>query len=105
MTEPLFRRLADDEQTSLTVFFDGQPIVAREGETVAAALLAAGIDSFRTTPVRQVPRGPHCMIGACFDCLLRIDGEANRQGCMTPVRQGMQVEAMEPVRSVGDANG
>jgi NADH dehydrogenase/NADH:ubiquinone oxidoreductase subunit G len=31
-------------------------------------------------------------MGACFDCLVNIDGMANRQACMTPVRDGMVVQ-------------
>lgn len=101
MDHPQFRRLngaAGD--AGLTIYFDGQPVKARLGDSVAAALLAAGMNSFRKTPISGIPRGPFCMMGACFDCLVRIDGEANRQGCMTPVREGMRVEPME--RPAGD---
>ena len=80
--------------------FEGEPVTARAGETVAAALLAAGHISGRQTPVSGSPRGPYCMMGACFDCLVEIDGEANRQGCMTQVRDGMVVRRMTGARDV-----
>jgi predicted molibdopterin-dependent oxidoreductase YjgC len=32
------------------------------------------------------------MMGVCFDCLVEIDGVANRQACMIEVREGMQVK-------------
>jgi len=74
--------------------FDGQEIEARQGDTVAAALLAAGIRSLGDNPVSGAPRGPFCLMGACFDCMVRIDGLANRQACMTEVVPGMEVQRM-----------
>jgi predicted molibdopterin-dependent oxidoreductase YjgC len=31
-------------------------------------------------------------MGACFECLVVIDGVGNRQGCMVPLREGMRIE-------------
>ena len=73
-------------------------MVARAGDTVAAAMLAAGHSSGRDTPVSGSPRGPFCMMGACFECLVEIDGQANRQACMTPVSEGMKVRRMQGAR-------
>ncbi len=78
--------------------FEGEAIEARRGDSVAAALVAAGHGVTRTTPVSGSPRGPFCMMGVCFECLLEIDGEPNRQGCMVPARAGMQVRRMEGAR-------
>ena len=58
---------------------------------MASALLAAGETVFRTTPVSGAERGPFCMMGVCFECLVEIDGVPNRQACMTPVSDGMNV--------------
>lgn len=96
-----FRRLADGARRALTFRFDGQPVQAREGDSVAAALLAAGHAVTRTTPGGD-PRGPYCMMGVCFDCLVEIDGIPNIQACMTPVRDGMQVRAMPGARGLDD---
>lgn len=76
----------------LSFLFDGQPISAFEGETVAAALLAAGRRVLRTTAVTNTPRGVFCGMGVCFDCLVVIDGELSRRACMTFAREGMRVE-------------
>ena len=76
----------------LTLIVDGQPVSAREGDSVAAALLAAGLVATRSTPVSQSKRGPYCMMGVCFDCLMVIDGVPSRQACMVSVRDGMRVE-------------
>jgi predicted molibdopterin-dependent oxidoreductase YjgC len=75
----------------LTVWFDGRAIRARTGDSVAVALLGAGITATRTTPVSGSPRGPYCMMGACFDCLAEVDGRPNVQTCMTTARDGMRV--------------
>ena len=37
-------------------------------------------------------RAPYCMIGVCFDCLMKIDGEPNRQACLVTVKEGMKIE-------------
>ncbi|MDR5794659.1 (2Fe-2S)-binding protein [Caballeronia sp. LZ008] len=62
--------------------------------TVAAALLESGTLACRNTPVSGAPRGPFCMMGVCFDCLVEIDGVPNVQACMTRVREGMRVRPM-----------
>ncbi len=72
------------------VIVDGQPLLAYEGETLAAALLAAGRRTFRHTVPGGHPRGVFCGIGVCFDCLVTVDGNQIR-ACVTPVRDGMQV--------------
>ncbi len=44
------------------------------------------------------------MMGACFECLVEIDGISNRQACMIQVRAGMIVRRMAGARSLaGDA--
>lgn len=87
----MFQRPTDTALTvSLTI--DGQTIQARAGDSVAAALLLAGLGHCRTTPVTGEPRAPYCMMGVCFDCLMTIDGLGNQQACLVPVRAGMVVE-------------
>lgn len=71
--------------------FDGDPVEGRCGDSVASALLAAGIRDLRESAVSGRPRGVFCMMGACFDCLVEIDGRANRQACMTALTEGMAV--------------
>ncbi len=84
----------------LTIWFDDRPIPARTGDSIAVALLAAGITATRTTSVSGAPRGPYCMMGACFECLAEVDGRPNVQTCMTPVRDGMQVRRQDGARTL-----
>ena len=75
---------------AITISFDGTPIPALEGETIAAALSAAGIVAFRRT-ASGAPRGLHCGMGACFDCVVTVDGRIGQRACMTKVADGMVV--------------
>ena len=77
--------------------FDGETIDALEGETIAAALSAAGIVTFRHTP-SGAPRGLHCGMGACFDCVVTVDGRVGQRACMTPAADAMRVDSAFPER-------
>jgi len=70
--------------------FNGTAIGALEGETIAAALSAAGIVAYRRT-ASGAPRGLHCGMGACFDCVVTINGRIGQRACMTQVVDGMVV--------------
>jgi len=70
---------------------DGRLIAAEAGQTVAAALIGAGIVVFRHTPT-GAQRGIFCGMGVCFDCLVTVDGLADQRACITPVRPGMRVQ-------------
>ena len=96
----MFKRLAE-AGPAVPITVDGKPVAARGGDTVAAALLAAGIDHCRTTPVTGAPRAPYCMMGVCFECLVTIDGVGSRQACLVPVRAGMAVETQLGKREAG----
>jgi predicted molibdopterin-dependent oxidoreductase YjgC len=78
------------EQVTLTV--DGRELEAHLGETVAGALMAAGIRTFRETFRRRLPRGLYCGMGVCYDCLVVVDGRPNTRACMVYVADGMKVE-------------
>jgi len=80
---------------AIGITFDGRPIPALPGETVAAALAAAGIAAFRHT-ASGAPRGLFCGMGACFDCLVTIDGRASQRACLAKVRDGLVVESAPP---------
>lgn len=93
----MFRRT---EPADCTILWDGREIPARAGESLAAALLAAGITTFRETPVTGAARGPLCLMGACFDCLVVVEGVENVQACLTPVRPGLRAAPQRGVRSL-----
>jgi D-hydroxyproline dehydrogenase subunit alpha len=78
---------------AISIRFDGRDIPALAGETVAAALSAAGLVAFRQTPGGG-PRGLHCGMGACFDCVVTIDGRIGQRACLAKVAPGMQVTGL-----------
>ena len=82
--------LDGDAAPLVTVQLDGKLLKLPRAANLAAALLAAGVTVFRATSKSGAPRGPFCMMGACFDCLVEIDG-VTTQACMTEVKDGMQI--------------
>jgi sarcosine oxidase subunit alpha len=96
----MFQRVGKSEN-SVAISVDGARVTARAGDTVAAALLAAGLRSTRTTPVSGSPRAPYCMMGVCFECLVTIDDVGNRQACLIPVSEGMRVDTQKGKREAG----
>lgn len=98
-----FQRLTSPgRERRITFLFDGRPVEAREGDTVATALLAAGAGATRTTPASGARRGAYCLMGVCFECLVEVDGVPNRQGCLVAVTDGMQVRRQHGAASVGE---
>lgn len=89
--KPAFLELGDDARTRcVPVTFNGQALLLPEGANLAAALLAADIRTFRHTPVSGAPRAPFCMMGACYDCLIEVEG-VTRQACMMEVSAGLNL--------------
>ena len=96
----MFKRIIDTEETTVTITIEGQKLVVPAGDTVGAAILAAGFKYTRTTAVSGVHRAPYCMMGACFDCLVEIDGIPNQQACQTQVREGMMIKLQKGARDI-----
>jgi len=85
-------RMTVERGRSLNVLVDGRSVVAYEGESIAAALFAAGVRITRWTARTGSPRGYFCGMGVCQDCLVTVDGSPNVRACMTTVREGLRVE-------------
>lgn len=73
------------------IFVDDKPFIAREGEMIAAALIANGIFINRYTTHKHKPRGIYCAIGRCTDCIMTVDGVPNVRTCVTEVKDGMHI--------------
>ena len=76
--------------SDFTFSFEGKPVAAKEGQSVAAALLAAGERCLRIDEAGN-PKGAVCGIGACWECRCSIEGVPDMRACMTPARPGMIV--------------
>jgi aerobic-type carbon monoxide dehydrogenase small subunit (CoxS/CutS family) len=71
---------------------DGEPVAAYPGETIAAALMAAGGRALRRTAGRGEPRGVYCAMGVCGECVMVVDGEPGVRACVTLAAPGMVVQ-------------
>lgn len=70
--------------------FEGKHLVGQEGDSIASALIANGIDSFGQTE-KGSPRGIFCAIGKCSACMVEVNGIPNVRACLTPLQQGMKI--------------
>jgi predicted molibdopterin-dependent oxidoreductase YjgC len=93
-------RMRPEAYATVRVTVGGETVLVPEGASAAAAMLLAGLGAARETPVSGGRRLPYCMMGMCFDCLAEIDGVANRQACMVPVREGMVIAPQRGARSI-----
>ncbi len=93
-----FKRIDTPASPVINWQYEGDALTAYKGDTIAAALLASGIDYTRSTPVKSTRRAPFCMMGTCFDCLMDIDGVPNQQACQMVVTEGMVVKRMQGAR-------
>ena len=88
LSHPLIRLTG----TAIRLTFDGQPVSAVDGESLAAALCASGIHAMRQTREGQ-RRGAFCGMGACHECLVTVDGKAGQRACMTRACDGQVVQS------------
>jgi D-hydroxyproline dehydrogenase subunit gamma len=92
---------ASEQRRSIAISVEGRWVQVREGETLATALLGAGVVPLRHTAVSGQPRAPLCLMGVCFECLVEVDGMQNVQACMVEVRDGMRVRLSPGARRPG----
>lgn len=90
-TDSRFLELTPTARVEVVV--DDQRLRLSEGGNLAAELLAAGFSPLRHNPVSGAPRAPFCMMGACFECLVKVDGVSLR-ACQQSVQAGMRIESL-----------
>ena len=74
----------------LWITVDGERVAGIAGQSLAGVLLAAGRLGWRRS-ASGAPRGVFCGIGACFDCLITVDGERDVRACRRPAFDGAVV--------------
>lgn len=75
--------------------YNGKSFTGYEGETIAAALHAAGIKTLSHSHEKHRPRGFYCAIGNCSSCLMEVDGEPNIRVCTEPIKEGMIINTQK----------
>lgn len=73
---------------TFTITFDGEEVPVSHGQTIAAALVASGRTAWRSTRFGNRPRGLFCGIGACFDCLVTLNGQRSVRACLVTAEPG-----------------
>ncbi len=86
-----YRLVGARPEPGFEVRVDGRAVPVVPGQTVGAALHAAGIRTWRTTRFGDRRRGLFCGIGVCFDCLVTVNGVENLRACLTEARPGDEV--------------
>lgn len=81
-----------DRTKTLTFTWQGKQVTAYEGDTIASALAAAGVETFSRSFKYHRRRGLLCVSGDCPNCLVRADDEPNVRACRTKVKDGMRVK-------------
>lgn len=81
-----------EKKKSFEVEVDGKKILAYEGETVAAVLIASGRRVFRKAKKTGSPRGLYCGIGQCQECRVTINEVPDTLACQTIVTPGCRIE-------------
>ncbi len=81
-----------DPKKPVKIQYRGRSIDAYEGDTVASALLAAGVETFSRSFKYHRRRAPACLSGQCSRCTMNVDGRMHVKTCQTSVREGMVVE-------------
>lgn len=80
-----------DRGPEVRLFVNETVVAAYEGESVGVALAVAGLLTLRRSPGAGEPRGMFCLMSACQECVVEIDG-VNRPSCTTRARDGMRVK-------------
>ncbi|MCP4074715.1 MAG: (2Fe-2S)-binding protein [Gammaproteobacteria bacterium] len=88
----MFKLIDKGIPLTVEIILDGKAELVPENITVAAAALFCGLESVRKTPVSGSNRLPLCMMGVCYECLMKINGQANQRGCQILVKPGMVIE-------------
>ena len=76
--------------SELRFSFDGSPVTARPGQSLAAALTAAGYRRLGES-AEGTAHAMFCGMGICQSCLVTVDGTPDRRACMTAATGGMVV--------------
>lgn len=93
-----FVRLAETGRPEITIFVDGQPVRAMEGDTLMVAMLGNG-RHLRLSEFGDGPRSGFCLMGACQDCWVWTEDGNRLRACSTVPVDGMRVNTSQPEAS------
>lgn len=93
---PDLRRAEVRRGERIKISVNGREIVTYRGETVLAALIAAGYRSLGIRHRSGEARGAFCGMGLCCECMVSVNGLPNRRACAVEVEENMEIGIDEP---------
>lgn len=97
MTNEQFQRIGETARPKVTIVVDGEGVTAYEGDTLLTALLTSG-RVVRSSEFGDGPRAGFCLMGACQDCWVALEGGGRVCACTTFVSEGLSVLRAGPAR-------
>ena len=82
----------DGGRLSFEFSFNGRPVLAHSGDSIASALVRSGVHVFSRSMKFHRPRGLYCGANRCYSCAMRVNGVPGVRTCATSVESGMIVE-------------
>ncbi|MFO1425697.1 MAG: (2Fe-2S)-binding protein [Steroidobacteraceae bacterium] len=89
------QRLGETARPPLTIFVDGQPVGALQGDTLMVAMLASGA-YLRRVEFGEGTRAGFCLMSACQDCWVWTEDGARLRACSTPATEGLRIRTSAP---------
>lgn len=80
-----------EKSSPIEFTFESKKISARDGDSIASALIHAGIYEFKESADAS-KRGIFCGMGVCNECLVDVDGEGEKLACMTAAKSNLHVK-------------
>jgi aerobic-type carbon monoxide dehydrogenase small subunit (CoxS/CutS family) len=93
-----FVRLGEDQRPGITLYVDGQPISALEGDTLMVALLSA-VGTLRQSEFGEERRAGFCLMGACQDCWVWTENGDRLRACSTSAETDQRILTSQPEAS------
>jgi aerobic-type carbon monoxide dehydrogenase small subunit (CoxS/CutS family) len=87
--------MSKSSKREVSFTFNGEIFKGSEGQSIAAALMTAGVRELRKTRFDDKPRLIFCGIGICFDCVVVVDGVANQRACLVEISDGTKIESQK----------
>lgn len=88
----MFRTLRHRADT-VRLQINDRPVDVAAGSSVWAAMALAGETTTKCAQISGQPRSAYCAMGVCFECLVEIDDQPDRQACLVEVEEGMCVRS------------
>ena len=89
--------LTFDQKHKIPFTFNEKQIFALDGESIAAALHANGVNTLSHSLRYDRPRGFFCGIGKCSSCFMTVDDIPNVRTCIVPVKDHMHVVEQDKI--------